>query len=108
MKLSAYIIPGLAKQRPIDAIIVERMVCQAMELDPVKMREHKKWRKREYVEARYLVWTMLYRKYKWGQAKAGALYEKDHATVIHGMKKIDNLMQTDKDFRSKVDGLFNN
>jgi chromosomal replication initiator protein len=63
-------------------------------------------RKREIVEARYI--SMYFSKQKTrhtldyiGESIGG----KDHATVLHACKTVNNLMETDRKFREKIDEL---
>ncbi len=105
MEISIYVIPGLEKRRPFDQVNVENLVCKALDIDPAEMQLRKKCRKREWVEARDIVFYILVRSCKWKTARTGMVYGKDHATVLHALKTIDNLLETDKEFRKKVSGL---
>lgn len=105
MLINPYIIPGLEVHKPIEAVNVEFMVCQVLELEPILMQQVKKNRKREYVEARYIVFYILVKHFKWKLERTGKFYDKDHATVLYGIKTVNNLMQTNKEFRSKVSSL---
>lgn len=62
-----------------------------------------KTRRREVVYARMLMYAYLHRMCGWSQKKTSYRYGRDHSTVVHGMKTIDNLCHTDKDFRAKFE-----
>ena len=56
-----------------------------------------KSRKRDNVEARAVIWTILKLKRRsWSSVKLGALFFRDHATALHGMnlaKEIPEIQQ---------------
>lgn len=35
----------------------------------------------------------------------GKYFDREHATIMHGVKRAKNLMQTDKEFRRKMDNI---
>jgi chromosomal replication initiator protein len=63
-------------------------------------------RKREIVEARQISMYFSKQKTKDSLQKIGnEIGGKDHATVLHACKTVNNLMETDKKFRDKIDEL---
>jgi len=60
--------------------------------------ENKK-RKREHVICRQVSMTILNEDLKYSTAQAGLPFGKDHATVLHAKKTINNLKDTDKKFK---------
>ena len=62
-------------------------------------------RKREFVVARQLYMTMLAKYTGRSLSEIGHAIRKHHATIIHGCKTINNLYQTDKDFRVVYDNI---
>ncbi|MBP8994285.1 MAG: hypothetical protein KBG30_10835 [Bacteroidales bacterium] len=60
--------------------------------------ENKK-RKREHVICRQVSMKILNEDLKYSTTQAGLPFGKDHATVLHAKKTINNLMETDKKFR---------
>lgn len=61
-----------------------------------------KTRKREFVLSRQLVMYFLKKvNPEFTLATIGWYYKKDHATVMHAFKTIDNLIETDKEFAKK-------
>ena len=54
-------------------------------------------------DARHLIFYIAYKK-DLGTAEAiGHYLQRDHATVLHGMKKIRNLYEVDSEIRNRVD-----
>lgn len=67
----------------------------------------KKKRDRELVLPRQVHMVMLNVAFKDTLAKAGSIYNKDHATVLHAKNKpVKNLFDTDKYFREKYAKVF--
>lgn len=61
-----------------------------------------KTRKRDIVEARQVAMYLSKRNTKESLAKIGsAIGGKDHATVIHACRTVENLLETDRVFRDK-------
>lgn len=60
-----------------------------------------KTRKREVVEARMVLMAYRNRKLKLSQAKSAAKFEMDHCSTIHACKTVDELLETNKEFRIK-------
>lgn len=57
-------------------------------------------RNRELVEARQLLATMLIRESDWTQAKIGSMLgSKDHSTIFHSVKAVNNRLDTEREFR---------
>lgn len=56
----------------------------------------KKSRKRRLVDARSVLFYILHRRLGMGSVEAGKLFNRDHATVLHNCKKVDNLMSYDR------------
>ena len=93
--LNAYAIPGIQR------ISVEAIVASIWRIDINLLT--KKTRKREVVEARQVL--MKYRKemMKLSLAQAAEPFGKDHATAIHAIKTVNNLLETDSNFRVKYE-----
>lgn len=88
--INAYAIPGVVRT-------IEEVAANVWQIDTTELNG--KTRKRKVVEARQVL--MKYRRDILGQTtgKVGEHYNKDHATVIHACRSVDNLLETDKDFR---------
>ncbi|MDP4988544.1 MAG: chromosomal replication initiator protein DnaA, partial [Polaribacter sp.] len=65
-----------------------------------------KTRKRHVVQARQLAMYFAKRLTKASLASIGSqIGHRDHATVLHACKTVDNLTETDKQFKKYVDDL---
>jgi chromosomal replication initiator protein len=63
-------------------------------------------RKREIVQARQVAMYFSKSLTKSSLAKIGAqIGGKDHATVLHACKTVNNLMDTDKHFKSQIEDI---
>lgn len=65
-------------------------------------------RKRELVQSRQLCMKILKEETTLSLAKIGKEYKKDHATVLHAVKTIDNIIETNKQLREQYLQLFEN
>jgi chromosomal replication initiator protein len=94
---NAYAIPGLKSK---DELVTE-IVAEIWQIPKEALLT--KTRKREVVEARQVL--MAHKKKETGNslAKVGRSFLKDHATVLHAIKTVKNLRETDKAFRRKYD-----
>lgn len=48
-----------------------------------------KSRKREVCAARNMIWVLLHRKHYWSYARIGRVFNRDHATVVQGIRRTD-------------------
>jgi chromosomal replication initiator protein len=81
---------------------IQKVVCDYFNL-PIELI-NSKTRKREIVQARQL--SMYFsKKHTKNSLNTIGLHcgNKDHATVLHAVKTVNNLMETDKQFRAYVD-----
>ncbi len=95
-------VKSTSKEMSIDYI--QKVVCDYFEL-PVDVI-NSKTRKREIVQARQLA-MYFSKKYTKSSLATIGLHcgNKDHATVLHAVRTVNNLMETDKQFRIYVDEL---
>ena len=95
-------VKNTAKEISIDYI--QKIVCDYFEIQVELMKS--KTRKREIVQARQLAMYFSKILTKSSLAKIGLhCGNKDHATVLHACKTINNLIETDKQFRGYVNDL---
>ena len=79
-----------------------KIVAEIFDLDYLQLFE--KGRKRNLVEARQVIFYIAYKKINGlSLAQIGAKFNKDHATVLYGIKMVQNLCDTNKEFKEKVD-----
>jgi chromosomal replication initiator protein len=90
--------------REVSIDFIQKIVCDYFEL-PIELLKSKT-RKREVVQARQLAMYFAKKMTKSSLATIG-MYNggKDHATVLHACKTVNNLIDTDKRFRASVDEL---
>lgn len=87
------------KEISIDTI--QRSVCEYFGLNLDSLQD--KTRKREVVQARQIAMYFAKMLTKSSLSTIGSMIgKKDHATVLHACKTVNNLMDTDKRFRSQV------
>jgi chromosomal replication initiator protein len=106
LDLTAKLINKLVKNshRELSIEYISKVVCDYFNM-PVESLQTKT-RKREIVQARQI--TMFFSKSltKYSLASIGAqIGNKDHATVLHACKTVNNLKDTDKNFRQYVEDI---
>jgi chromosomal replication initiator protein len=90
--------------REISIDFIQKIVCDYFEI-PVDAL-NSKTRKREIVQARQLAMFFAKKHTKSSLATIGLQCgNKDHATVLHACRTVNNLIETDKQFRNYVDEL---
>jgi chromosomal replication initiation ATPase DnaA len=80
-------------KHPFEKTPVEDVVLKVSELTgvtPMEMRS--KSRKREYVIARQVVMWIIYQTNKVTWTEIGKYFLRDHSTVIHSVKSVDNAL----------------
>ncbi|MCM1169100.1 MAG: chromosomal replication initiator protein DnaA [Bacteroides sp.] len=101
-KMIDQIVHNSAKEISIDYI--QKVICDHFELPVDKI--HSNTRRREIVIARQLAMYFAKKHTKNSLAAIGAQCGKrDHATVLHACKTIQNLIETDKAFKGVVEEL---
>jgi chromosomal replication initiator protein len=90
------------QKRELTPSLIVDVVCEHFNVTPEDIKSKK--RNSEYVLPRqiimYLIRTMTDSSL---QTVADILGKKDHTTIIHGVDKIAEKVQTDEDLRSKID-----
>lgn len=90
--------------REISMDYIHKIVCDYFNL-PIELLKSKT-RKREVVQARQIAMFFAKKMTKWSLASIGAQCGgKDHATVLHACRTVNNLAETDKQFRGYLDDL---
>jgi len=97
---AAYVLPGLV--RSMEAASIVEVICDYFSMKPEDLR--KKTRKQEFVFPRHLGYYLM-QKYCSNKeitlAEIGRIFKQDHATVINGIKVINNYLYT-KSARGKM------
>lgn len=90
--------------REISIDYIQKVICDYFDM-PIELLKSKT-RKREIVQARQLAMYFSKQLTKNSLASIGAQCgNKDHATVLHACRTVNNLTETDKRFRTYVDDL---
>ncbi|MGC9375152.1 MAG: chromosomal replication initiator protein DnaA [Bacteroidales bacterium] len=104
LELAKMMIDRLVKnsKKEISVDYIQKVVCDYFNLSPDLLQS--KTRKREIVQARQIAMYFSKALTKSSLASIGALIGgKDHATVLHACKTVNNLMDTDKRFKSQIE-----
>ncbi len=106
LELAAKLINKLVKnsKRELSIEYISKVVCDyfSMPVDALQT----KTRKREVVQARQIAMYFSKSLTKYSLASIGAqIGSKDHATVLHACKTVNNLKDTDKNFRQFVEDI---
>ncbi len=106
LELAAKLINKLVKnsKRELSIEYISKVVCDYFSM-PVDVLQAKT-RKREIVQARQIAMYFSKSLTKYSLASIGAqIGSKDHATVLHACKTVNNLKDTDKNFRQYVEDI---
>ena len=91
-------------KKEISVDYIQKVVCDYFNLSPDLLQS--KTRKREIVQARQIAMYFSKSLTKSSLASIGAMIGgKDHATVLHACKTVNNLMDTDKRFKSQIESI---
>jgi chromosomal replication initiator protein len=91
-------------KREISIDYIQKIVSDYFQLDLETLQS--KTRKRHVVQARQLAMFFAKKFTKASLANIGSqIGDRDHATVLHACKTVDNLMATDKQFKKFVDDI---
>ena len=106
LELAKQMIDKLVKnsKKEISVDYIQKVVCDYFNLPPDLIQS--KTRKREIVQARQIAMYFSKSMTKSSLASIGALIGgKDHATVLHACKTVNNLMDTDKRFKEQIESI---
>lgn len=105
--------PGCTKIKTLESEevnehIIFNNVCRAFGYpNPDLVIKNNKLQKREYVIIRQVTMTLLVLKLNFTLQKAGEFFgDKDHTTTMWAIKTVQNLRDTDKNFRDTISHLF--
>ncbi len=106
LELTKQIVDKFVKniKREISIDYIQKIVSSYFEIDVATLQSNT--RKRHIVQARQLAMYFSKKMTKSSLASIGSqIGRRDHATVLHACKTVDNLADTDKQFRRYVDDL---
>ncbi len=106
LDLARQIVDKFVKNTKIEVSIeqIQKVVSKYFDMDVETLQS--KTRKRHIVQARQLAMYFAKRLTKTSLASIGnQIGQRDHATVLHACKTVDNLMETDRKFKKYVEDL---
>jgi len=106
LELAAKLINKLVKnsKRELSIEYISKVVCDYFNMSVDSLQA--KTRKREIVQARQIAMYFSKSLTKYSLASIGAqIGSKDHATILHACKTVNNLIDTDKNFRQFVEDI---
>jgi len=106
LDLAKLMIDRLAKnsKKELSVDYIQKVVCDFFNLSPDLLQS--RTRKREIVQARQIAMYFSKTLTKSSLASIGAMIGgKDHATVLHACKTVNNLMDTDKRFKGQIESI---
>jgi chromosomal replication initiator protein len=106
------ILPGVEKTSKMDNLkrnmnSVLNEVCELYNTQPIAVLNSTKKRDRNLVLSRQITMYLTRKRFKltYSLSEIGGYFKKDHSTVLHSIRAIDNLLETDRDFRIKMNHL---
>jgi chromosomal replication initiator protein len=106
LELTRSVIDKLVKnsKKEISVDYIQKIVCDYFNISPDQL--HSKTRKREIVQARQIAMYFSKSLTKSSLASIGSqIGGKDHATVLHACKTVNNLIDTDKRFKQTIENI---
>jgi len=80
--------------------IIEAIICQERGLSPQSL--HCKSRDTEVREPRQIIVHFARLKTTMSLYQIGSYFNLDHATVVHSVKAVNNMIDTDRDFKKRI------
>lgn len=102
LSVSSYVYPGLSTDWKLKSDSSIDAVCRHYGFSRNTMME--KSRKGAVVEARYVAMYLIRKNTTYSLHAIGAIFKKDHATVLWGVKTVSNLLEVDKEFKERMRG----
>lgn len=110
-KLSYWAAPsGYVKENTMEEMVIinNKLIDKVCSLYDVTLMDLKgNSHKGEIVEARQVLFYIFRNKFKYAFTKIGDIFNKNHATVLHGVKKINGYIEYDKDLKYRINKLYN-
>lgn len=97
--INYFAIPGLTGMLPKKEKI-ENLLLNLLNFTPQEYKA--KCRKRELVDKRQLIQAFLHLKYHYSQHETGKTANRNHATVLHACRTVENRFLTEKPYRLMV------
>ena len=100
-RISPYVYPGLDLV-PGDIDIANFLAAVGQRHNVKVMEMMSVCRDQKLVELRQCVWYVLYHREKKNYSRLGRYFNRDHATVLYGVKKVQNLLSIGDDQMKEV------
>jgi len=83
--------------------MIETRILQMLNVSIDDLLGHRRFK--PFVSARHLIWYLLYNTTEITFQELGARYNRDHTTIIHGVYKIQDHIDSYPDFKLEVERL---
>ena len=91
--MTAYMAPGY---QTVEEIVASQWLTTVDEM-------HTKKRYRDVAEARQVVMWYAVNRMGYTYNRAGNIYDRNHVTAMYGIKTVNNLIETDRNFRGRLE-----
>lgn len=91
--MTAYMAPGY---QTVEEIVASQWFTTVEEM-------HTKKRDRDVAEARQVVMWYAVNRMGYTYNRAGNIYDRKHVTAMYGIKTVNNLIETDRNFRERFE-----
>lgn len=91
--MTAYLAPGF---KSVEEIVASQWFTTVEEM-------HTKKRDRDVAEARQVVMWYAVNRMGYTYNRAGNIYDRNHVTAMYGIKTVNNLIETDRNFRERFE-----
>ena len=81
-------------------------VCKTFKVEPNVILDSGRCRKRDFVIVKQVTMTLFKLRTNLSLTAIGNYFERDHATTLHSIKTVKNLIDTDRIFREQTSELF--
>jgi len=99
-------VPPSEEDYPEIANEVFRRVCLLFKADPIEVKKNNKVRKHKYLKVRQLTVAILKKNYGFSYRESAEIFLQNHATALNSVRKIDDYIKFDKDFKKKYGYIF--
>lgn len=103
MRISYMAIPDVAQARAVTPARIIQLVSETTGVHFKSMAA--KDRHRNLVDARIIAMWLIRNMTRHSLLEIGRMFNRDHTTVIHSLRTLENLMETDPAMRTFVEGI---
>ena len=105
-KMSYWAAPSLLSPKQPNEVKTDNIIQDVCEVYGIELADlMSKARHRILVEPRQVLFYILHKKLNIPCVKVGKMFNKNHATVLHGANNIKTFMENEKDLRERVTGV---